>query len=522
MTSVGALPKIDKEKEKSIQPQAVIPFHPLIQELCNLLRNEEITYCHWKSNDALDRSASGENDLDLLISRADETRFTEIVYRLGFKQAIAPAIKQMPGVLDYYGYASEEDKFVHVHAHYQLVLGDDMTKNFRLPIEKPYLESAAQNGLFMVPEIEFEYIVFIIRMMLKHFTWDAILTRQGKLKTAERRELEYLESKISRNRVNEILNEHLPFISVELFHDCTQSIKKSDSLWKRMRTAQRLQNQIKVYARHPLFDDVLLKLWRRTTLMFRRRIIKSPLKYQLASGGAMIAILGGDGAGKTTAVNALHEWLSKDFDTAKAHIGKPRRSWTTIAVRGILKIGNLLGLYPQDSSFQKTLKQQSLISPGYPWLLREVCRARDRFQTFKRAQHFASNGGLVVVDRYPHPLIKIMDGPQTEQFLTQLVDGHLAKKSTSPKKTSPTAKKLVEIEESYYEQIVPPEAMILLRLDPEIAVERKTDEDPNSVRERSTEIWNLDWRHLDTHIIDASKSKKEVLERIKYIVWSNL
>jgi hypothetical protein len=106
------------------------------------LAAEGIGYCHWKSNNALDRSASGENDLDFLVSRPDIPRFTAILCRLGFKQARAPAEKDLPGVLDFFGYDDPADKLIHVHAHYQLILGHDRTKNHRLPIESAYLGSA--------------------------------------------------------------------------------------------------------------------------------------------------------------------------------------------------------------------------------------------------------------------------------------------------------------------------------------------------------------------------------------------
>src|SRR5690349_25177958 len=76
----------------------------LVIILSHMLAAEEINYCHWKSNVALDRSASGENDLDLLVSRADAGRFAEILCRLGFKEAFAPEADDLPGVRDYYGY----------------------------------------------------------------------------------------------------------------------------------------------------------------------------------------------------------------------------------------------------------------------------------------------------------------------------------------------------------------------------------------------------------------------------------
>ncbi|MEJ2599929.1 MAG: hypothetical protein P8Z00_16465 [Anaerolineales bacterium] len=48
----------------------------LIRRLSQALETEGITYCHWKSNNALDRSENGVNDLDLLVERADIPRFT--------------------------------------------------------------------------------------------------------------------------------------------------------------------------------------------------------------------------------------------------------------------------------------------------------------------------------------------------------------------------------------------------------------------------------------------------------------
>jgi thymidylate kinase len=521
-TSVDTKPIIHHVPPEDILRKESFSVLPLIQKLCRGLATENIAYCHWKSNDALERSASGDNDLDLLVSRADGPRFSKLLYRLEFKQAKAPAEKQMPGVLNYFGYDEEADRLIHVHAHYQLILGHDMSKNYRLPIERPYLESAIQGVLFKVPAPEFEFIVFVIRMVLKHSTWDVILGHEGTLKTAERQELAYLQARIDQDRVDDILKRHLPGIGAELFHNCVQALRPDCSIWTRVKTGQQLQTKLQANARRPLAMDIYLKLWRRAALTIRRRIFKSSSKYRLESGGAMIAIVGGDGAGKSTAVDALYAWLSKNFETTKVHMGKPAWSWTTMTVRGILKIGQLLGLYPVESSFRETLNQKSLVSPGYPWLLREACRARDRYFTCVKARRFAANGGLVILDRFPLPQVQLMDGPQAQRFISQLTDGPQADQFMSPHRASRLARVLVKLEGSYYHQIVLPELLIVLQVDPEIAVQRKTGEDATSVRERSTEIWELNWEHTDAHIIDGSKSKTDVLTEVKALIWSEL
>lgn len=475
-----------------------------------MLRAEYINYCHWKSNAALDRSASGDNDLDLLVSRADEGRFTELLYGLGFREAQSSQEERLPGVRDFYGYDQASGRLVHVHAHFQLILGHDFTKNYHLPIEHGYLDSATQGALFRVPAPEFEIVVFVIRMILKHSTWDTILIGHGRLSTTERRELEYLQPRIDSQKYYAVLNQNLPFIDADLFRDCIQALQPGCSLWKRIQTGEQLQRKLQACARRPQFIDIALKLWRRLEWPILSRLHLRTFRKRTVSGGMMIAIIGGDGSGKTTAVNELRLKLSEEFDVLRVHMGKPSWSLLTILVRGAVKIGRSLGFYPfVKEGTEPSLDTNSPQFPGYPWLIREVCTARDRYLEYKRARCFASNGGLVICDRFPLPQIRIMDGAQVERV-------------TSGIKSNRFLKFLAALEDHYYRQISLPDLLIALRVNPEICVQRKTDEPPESVRSRSEEIWNLDWKETPAHVIDASRSKSQVVSDVLSLVWLHL
>jgi thymidylate kinase len=115
----------------------------------------------------------------------------------------------------------------------------------------------------------------------------------------------------------------------------------------------------------------------------------------------------------------------------------------------------------------------------------------------------------VICDRYPIGELKLMDGPQCAGILptarpSRLI-GFLAGK-----------------EEEYYRRIMPPDLLVVLKVDPEIAVRRRPDEVPAWVRARNTEVWEFDWGATRARVIDASQSRSEVVSRLKSLIWASL
>jgi thymidylate kinase len=103
----------------------------------------------------------------------------------------------------------------------------------------------------------------------------------------------------------------------------------------------------------------------------------------------------------------------------------------------------------------------------------------------------------------------MMDAPRVERVM----DPHRWKRLT---------RRLHALEQRYYRAIGPPDVLIVLRVDPEIAVARKSEGDPEFVRARWREIWDVDRAAVSAHIVDASRSQEEVLAAVRSLLWSEI
>jgi len=302
----------------------------------------------------------------------------------------------------------------------------------------------------------------------------------------------------------------LPFMDRSLFDACVRSLRGNCSLWCRIRSGQKVVSLFSAYVRRARAADIGLRVWRRIQNGIRRRIFGKTPGMQMSSGGLLLAIVGGDGSGKTTAVSAMNQWLLREFEVSTIHMGKPSWSRMTILIRGVVKIGRLLARYPFTlEGSESIIYTPAAKFPGYVWLIHEVCTARDRFLNYAKARKRANKGTIVICDRFPMTDLKLMDGPQVERL-------------TAKVRPNGFIDFLARWEAKYYRKILPPDLLIVLRVVPEIALQRRRDSSPESVVARVGEIWDLEWGQTPAYVIDASRSKDEVLSELKAVVWSSL
>jgi thymidylate kinase len=490
------------------------PYPPiaLIAQLADALEERGVSYCHWKSNTAIARSETGENDLDLLVDRSHAAAFREVLSHAGFSRVERQGKPLPPGKEDYFGYDTKSGRLVHVDAHFQLVLGHDRTKNYRIPLERAFLESAQRSGVFRLPPPELEYIVFLIRMVLKYAIWDEVLWqglrgRSAGLKVSEQEELADLESRVDQQRVTEIVQEHTPWLGEGLLEAAAAVARGKVSLRERLNTGRRLHRRLTAHARHGEGLDGTLRLARRAIVAAQRRVGLLP-QFRFANGGAIVAVIGGDGSGKSTAIGELEAWIGDEFEVRRIHLGKPQWSVTTYGVRGALKVAKLARkAFGRSGHDPVTTGAES--EPEYRAVAWLACTARDRYLAYRKARRFADRGGLVISDRFPHPALQSMDVPLISRI----------ESSQPPNRLKATLQRL---EHRYHERIELPEVLIVLRVDPETAAKRKTDEPSDYVKRRVAEVWAIDWEAASVPVVDARRPKEEVAAELKSLIWDAL
>jgi hypothetical protein len=102
-----------------------------------------------------------------------------------------------------------------------------------------------------------------------------------------------------------------------------------------------------------------------------------------------------------------------------------------------------------------------------------------------------------------------MDAPRIERTIGGGTHGRLAGAMS-------------RLEKRYYGRLAPPDVLIVLRVDPEIAVQRQPGDEPGFVRSRWGEIGEVDWQALGAHVVDAGRSSADVVSEVKSILWSRL
>jgi hypothetical protein len=473
------------------EPEPVPPA--LESQLAVALREADIGHCRYPGSIHRFPRAATHRTLDLLVDPADAARFAVVVAQLGYKRAVTAPVDQIPDSESFVG-ADARGGLVHVRAHHRLIVGDWRAQHYRLPVERALLRSVREACPFPLPGEPFELLVAVLRWVIDGATSEPDLRR--------------LTNTIPRSAVHRLIADLLPCVDPALFDECLAASLSGTSWWRRRALRRALASRLDAYRRRPSMMARIAKLTRLLTL--GGRIGAPGQKLRLVSGGKVIALIGGDGSGKSTCARELSRWLSPLFDVQSVNLGWPRRSLASLAVGGTLRTSALIAtLLGADAAERVVWNDESNRFPGYVALLRHVCNARDRHACYVRIHQFAENGGIALCERYPIMQSEPIDGSRIRAVAAHAPNQRIAGM-------------LGDAEERYYRQFVPPDQAIVLFVEPDLAVSRKPNEPAPDVRRHAQVIWDTDWSAARARVLDAGRPLPIVLAELKAAVWAEL
>ncbi|HSL46389.1 MAG TPA: hypothetical protein VK897_23345, partial [Anaerolineales bacterium] len=481
MEQIPAIELTPKARETAVGLQAARKFLQSLNE-------RGIRYCLWKSNIRQEEGMRGETDLDLLVDREHIALFRQVLQQHNIKLFHAAPGRQYPAVENHLGFDEATGKLFHLHVHYQLVLGEQFVKNYRLPLENYFLDSVQMRHGAKIPVPELEIIILSIRILLKYrdrdLLRDLLPFRSNGISAAFRKEIKWLLAQTSRERIEQTLAELSEYIRGDLilaFLDHVATGRKAGLKLYFLRN--RIRRTLSLFQRtNPLVAALHYfgEMWER-----RKFLRSAPItKMTLPAGGLTLALIGADGAGKSTLCKALTKWSSWKIDTHVYYLGSKipsKRSAFLYSVYRMARRG--------QRAVATVVGEKSFI--GRPFVsLRDFflywhyySLAQDRYQRYLAGMKKSMAGSVVIFDRYP---LEVLD----PQLGAGRMDGSRIQ-SMLDERSGPVARKLAKAEKALYEKMRPPEYLVILDVSPEVSFQRKPDHDPEVLEAKSQLIAQL-------------------------------
>jgi thymidylate kinase len=479
-------------------------MYKLSKDLILDLNSSNVSYCHWKSNLLLNEALDGYDDLDLLVKKSDISAFESVIYGLGFKRASNKNL-HIHSVHHFYGFDQQSGETLHLHVYYQIKTGPSWTKFLRLDIEDEILSNLSKHKSGMpVPEKHIEFAIFVIRIMMKYSKLNEyIIVKKEEFRT--KKEIAFLLDGMNKEKLDIFLKKYFSSITLDLLFNYVKIIEKGSFIIRYIE-AFKLKRKLDRY----LYQGILLNTYK-NLVQFKYRLFNKLFfkqKKKLHAGGAIIVVAGLDATGKTTVTNDLKKWLSKNFSISLYHFGKPASTLLNLPINILIKIARKrTSIEGELRSSTKTEKANK----SYLFIIRQVVLAYDRYSLVSKLWRKASNGNIVICDRYKSEMFGVMDSKR------------LIREDYSGLKRS-----LAVLENKYYDLMPEPDIMFYLTVPVEVAVQRNKDRIKNGkeseyfLRLRHEQNQNLLYKAKVFARIDTNREYSKVIGEIKEIIWKNI
>ena len=484
---------------------------PRLLELLNEFHRQRVDYCYWKSSRRLHAVLVGEGDVDLLVARNDQHRAQAILIGLDFKLFPSVADRDHPATLTFLGYDERGGQLIHIHVHVQLIVGERLLKNYRIPWEDVLLTRAILHPTLPIRILEpaSEAVLLVVRACLELrrldlmtlYVWQAT-TRKFALDRAE------LAARVDRTTLRELAAELLGEDLAELVSDAFYGERPPETqarLRRCMRkhcAAYRSYNNVEARAR----NAARALHWVAGGL--NKHVLRAPRPWnrRLPGGGCLVAMIGVDGSGKSTSVTTIRAWLGSKVDVVPIYFGtgdgRPSLFLRPFKLAMPL-IMRVLKSKPKCASHGMASGRPTGLAYSLLLMVWAVAVAVDKRKKLAAAQRGINRGLIVIADRYPqNQILGFNDGPLLNRLTV-------------------VPRWLRRFEDTVYAlaRRLSPDLVIKLVVTPETAAKREPEMDPAVIRKRVAALQRLEFPGARVACVDAEQPLAEVIRAVKHEIW---
>ncbi|MEO8317449.1 MAG: hypothetical protein ABI561_03915 [Bradyrhizobium sp.] len=505
---------IVRELAPMMRSEAESPLSPILMSVLHDFRQKTISYCYWKSSRNIHAVLAGRSDLDLLVARKDQHRCQTILMQRGLKLFPTVPYRDHPALLNFLGYDELTGQLVHVHLHFRLITGERLLKNYCLPWEDAILARAIPHPTLPIRILDptTEAVLLIVRSCFELRRRDPVTFRHWQTTTRKfARDRRALATQIDSSSVHDLaaalLNRQVANEIVDAIHD-DKPLEAQRSLRRHVKAC------LAPYRTYNMAEERMRATWRAVHWIaggLNKRLLHLPRPWsrRAPGGGAVVAIVGLDGSGKSTVVAAIMEWFGSEIDAVPMYFGTGdgRPSLLLYPFKKIVPlITRVLRTRPKGSSHGSI----SGHSPGflYSMLLTiwSAVVALEKRSKLLASRRGADRGLIVLTDRYPqNELLSFNDGP----LLVRLAH---------------VPRWLRRFEASAYAlaRRLPPDLVIKLQVTARTAEAREPTMDPSVIRERIESMCGLNFNAKRVVTVNAEAPLAEVIRRTKSEIWDIL
>ncbi len=469
-------------------------------------------------------SLDGRTDLDLLVDqRCHSIQRTAARTRRQAGVGPSPAnALYYPGLEDYLG-SAESGRMFHLHVHYQLVLGGSLSRTTGCPWRSASSPQRLQDSVMSLRpnwarlSLRCGHNRSTATVMVK----DVLTIRSPALPEPILEEVHYLLAQTTTEQVERMLDAVAGAVPADVVQEALRLLTESPRAGYRLfdlrrRTRQALR-PLQRTSRLRASITYLRELWSRRNTFLRFAPARGMTS---AQGGLSFALVGADGAGKSTLSALLAEWLGWKLDVHAHYLGSKQPSRRSRALYIVFRMARRSQRHAGQWFGERSLPAKALASLRDALLgVYHISIGWDRKARYQAGTKQALSGSIVLYDRFPLEAIssdagfRMLDGPQI---------------SSNGNGSGLIMSGLAAAEERLYRRMRPPDILFVLDVNPEVALQRKPDHERSAVEAKSRAIGELAAMSSDAlsefrlvHV-DAGQPLDAVLRRLKAQIWKAL